>query len=101
MSSASRSLHISDLQSPKKSKKDREASDIDFAAQCTASNKEIETLRYDLQLLMTKAHAYCKETGVSTDGPILPSTPPRYTAGQPTAGSGSPYMSPMSLSSFN
>ncbi|EAX97006.1 hypothetical protein TVAG_440220 [Trichomonas vaginalis G3] len=77
--SPQRSLHMSDLQSPKKSKREREASDIDFSAQCAASNKEIESLRYDIQLLMTKAHAYCKDTGVSTDGPILPSTPPRYS----------------------
>ena len=92
MSSSQRSLHMSDLQSPKKSKKEREASDLDFAAQCAASNKEIESLRYDVQLLMTKAHAYCKDTGVSTDGPILPSTPPRYLAGQPTGPNGSPFM---------
>ena len=93
MSTNQRSLHMSDLQSPKKSKRERETSDLEFAAQCAASNKEIESLRYDVQLLMTKAHAYCKDTGVSTDGPILPSTPPRYLAGQTTP-NGSPFMSP-------
>ena len=93
MSSSQRSLHMSDLQSPAKSRKERETSDLEFSAQCAASNKEIESLRYDVQLLMTKAHAYCKETGVSTDGPILPSTPPRYLAGQTTP-NGS-FMSPM------
>ena len=46
MSSPSRSLHVSDLQSPKKSKRERESSDIEFAAQCAASNKK-EKKRFD------------------------------------------------------
>ena len=82
----SSSLHLSDLnQDPKNSSLSRSIEDnriheIEFVESMAASNREIDSLRDEIQVLMTKAHAYCKNTGVSSDTPILPSTPPRYNS---------------------
>jgi len=73
-----KSLHFSDLQSPKKTRKLKETNDVEFEAHCQTANREIETLRHDIQVLMTKAHAYCQNTGIGSDDLFLPSTPPRY-----------------------
>ncbi|KAK8835423.1 hypothetical protein M9Y10_006957 [Tritrichomonas musculus] len=54
----------------------------DFVQQLAASNAEIDAARYDIQLLMTKAHAYCKNTGLAgnsnADAALSPYAP-RYS----------------------
>ena len=57
---------------------DRPYIDYEFEQQLAASNNEIDQARFDIQVLMTKAHAYCKNSGLSDSDLQLPKTPPRY-----------------------
>lgn len=45
--------------------------------ECSSTESEIEAARFDLQNLMTRAHAYCKTSGVASGSAILPNGAPR------------------------
>lgn len=77
-------LSLSDLESSTNNQKSQTMSiyefrsnQLEFAASVASTNRDIEAARDDLQTLMTKAHAYCKNTGVASGSPLLASTPPR------------------------
>lgn len=57
---------------------DRQADDSEFVTQLSTSNAEIDNARYDIQNLMTKAHAYCKNSGLGNTEYHLPISIPRY-----------------------
>ncbi|KAK8878170.1 hypothetical protein M9Y10_004935 [Tritrichomonas musculus] len=79
-----KNLSLSDLESSESNQKSQTMSiyefrsnQLEFAANVASTNRDIEAARDDLQVLMTKAHAYCKNTGVASGSPLLASTPPR------------------------
>ena len=79
-----KNLSLSDLESSENNSKSQtmsiyefRSSQLEFAANVASTNRDIEAARDDLQVLMTKAHAYCKNTGVASGSPLLASTPPR------------------------
>lgn len=53
--------------------------DSEFVQQLAASNAEIDAARYEIQLLMTKAHAYSKNSGIANANPSLSAYPSRYS----------------------
>ena len=59
---------------------DRQTDNSEFTAQLTTSNAEIDNTRYEIQSLMTKAHAYCKNSGLGNTDFHLPLSIPRYGA---------------------
>lgn len=50
----------------------------DFVQQLAASNAEIDAARYDIQILMSKANAYSKNSGLSKSNIPLSNFPSRY-----------------------
>lgn len=77
-----KNLSLSDLESSENNSKSQtmsiyefRSSQLEFAANVASTNRDIEAARDDLQVLMTKAHAYCKNTGVASGSPLLASTP--------------------------
>jgi hypothetical protein len=80
-------MKLSDLQGSKGSRSgdamarsvlDRETERDNFMTQLAATNSEIENAKYDIQQLMTKAHAFCKNSGLGADYGRLARTPPRF-----------------------
>ena len=59
---------------------DRQTDDSEFVTQLSTSNAEIDNARYDIQNLMTEAHAYCKNSGLGNTEYHLPISIPRYGA---------------------
>lgn len=58
---------------------EHQAKEIEFEEDVESMNREVEAERFALQTLMTRAHAYCKNSGVASGTPFLPSVPPRLT----------------------
>lgn len=58
---------------------ERQEDNSDFIDSIAASNSEIDNARYDIQILMTKAHAYCKNSGLGNTDLHLPTCIPRYS----------------------
>ena len=88
--SASGSMRMSELQSPKsafandptlQSLFSADSNDSEFIAQMASRNAEIESTKYDIQELLTKANAFCKNSGLGSSELTLPMTPPRYPTG--------------------
>jgi hypothetical protein len=79
-------MKLSDLQASRsghgealsKSVYDRETDNESFVSQLSATNSEIESTKYDIEQLMTKAHAFCKNSGLGSDYTRLAMTPPRF-----------------------
>ena len=57
---------------------DRQTDNSEFTAQITTSNAEIDNTRNEIQNLMTKAHAYCSNSGLGYTEYHLPVSIPRY-----------------------
>lgn len=53
-----------------------------------STENEIEAARFDLQSLMTRAHAYCKSSGVASGNSLLPNGAPRRNSYSTTKRSG-------------
>ncbi|EAY17293.1 hypothetical protein TVAG_266560 [Trichomonas vaginalis G3] len=91
------SLHVSDLgstaSSPRLAMKnfERSTNDEEFVQTCAQQSRNIQNVRKDIQVLMTKASGYCKNTGLSSDSAELPSTPPRYSGKTKFSVQSSPY----------
>lgn len=62
------------LTDPEESKTEVKQVNLD---DCSSTESEIEAARFDLQNLMTRAHAYCKTSGVASGNAILPNGAPR------------------------
>lgn len=83
--SASKSMRMSDLSGSKMNNDDLFSSNIDaqlnsseFLSQYRATTNEIESTRYTIQNLMTRAYPYTKSSGIDEEQTKLPVTPPRY-----------------------
>ena len=92
--SASGSMRMSELQSPRsafandptvQSIFNPDPNDSEFVAQMASRNAEIESAKYDIQELLTKANAFCKNSGLGGSELTLPQTPPRYPTGTTVA----------------
>ena len=89
-SSSLRSLRMTDLSDSKErfgnhdhsaflqSIINKHTEESEFTSQFSTSATEIDNARYEIQNLMTKAHAYCKNSGLGNTSYALPLTPPRY-----------------------
>lgn len=91
------SLHVSDLGDTATSSRlamknfELSANDEEFVQTCAQQSRDIQSVRKDIQVLMTKASGYCKNTGLSNDSAELPSTPPRYNGKTKFSAPASPY----------
>lgn len=53
--------------------------ELEFTTNMRRTNQQIDEVRVDLQGLMTKAQAYCNNSGIASGSAILPSQAPRYS----------------------
>lgn len=89
------SLNMSDLSNSNtygRSLYNNSTIDSDFVQQIAASNAEIDAARYEIQLLMTKAHAYSKNSGLGNANPSLSTFPSRYSGVPPSKSSKSNFI---------
>lgn len=80
------SMRISELESGSdikaksfsESLREKELRDIEFKTHCESLQRDIASLRDDLQDLMMKSYAYASSSGVASEGVCLPRVSPRH-----------------------